>query len=33
MQAILVNGVSVKDPAASLGPKDHVVILPIISGG
>ena len=33
MQAILVNGVSVTDPAASLGPADHVVILPIISGG
>lgn len=33
VQAVLVNGVAVSDPAASLGPSDRVVIVPIISGG
>ena len=33
IQAILVNGVAVRNLAATLGPGDRVVVLPIVSGG
>lgn len=33
IQAVLVNGVLVRDLATTLGPDDQVVILPIVSGG
>ena len=33
IQAILVNGVVVRNLAATLGPDDQVVVLPIVSGG
>jgi sulfur carrier protein ThiS len=33
IQAVLVNGAIVADPSATPGPKDQVVVLPVISGG
>lgn len=33
VQAVLVNGAVAGDAAASLGPSDRVVVLPVISGG
>lgn len=33
VHAYLVNGVSVRNLSAQLGPGDQVVILPVVSGG
>jgi len=33
VQAFILNGNSVQDMSIVLGPEDHVLLLPIISGG